>query len=286
MQAVEVWVPQGEVLALAAGHYRHHHDLAQQSAELRLQYGQGLPGAVWAKGQALLWRELPGLFVRAGMAAEAGIDGVLGWPLFDGKRLVAVVTLLLGRRTDVPGSVELWDVADELDVLKHGGGHYVHAAELARFSPFIQFPRGTGLPGLTWVSGRVHVMDDLQQSNAFIRAGLCAQCGLKRGIGWPIFRDHKVIQVLTLFGAETRPFVSSAELYRPHGTELGAATVFDWSGRGSARGESSADAPGRGLAMEALASSVPALSGSGSELSLALPLYDRKGLRDVLVVRM
>lgn len=286
VQAVEIWLPQGEVLALGAGSYRHHAELAQQSAALRLVYGQGLPGAVWAKGQTLLWRELPGLFVRAGLAAEAGIDAVMGWPLYDGKRLVAVVTLLLARRSEAPGCVEVWDVSDELDVLKHGGGYYVRCGELERFSTFIQFPRGTGLPGLTWVGGGVQVMEDVTQSNAFIRAGLCASCGLKHGIGLPIFRDQKVVQVVTLFCSERRPFVTSAELYRPHGTELGAATLFDWSGRGPARGESSADAPGRRLALEVLASSVPALSTHGSEISLALPLHARKGLRDVLLLRM
>jgi hypothetical protein len=174
-------------------------------------------------------------------------------------------------------------------VLKHGNGYYVHAAELERFSPHIQFQRGTGLPGLTWLGGTLQVMQDVRQSNAFIRAGLAARCGLKNGLGVPIYRDRHVVQVLTLLGAEQFSFIRGVEIYRPARGELGAATLVDWSGRGSARGESTADAPGRKLAEQVMTSCLPALAetkASGSaEISLALSLQDRKGHREIIVLR-
>ena len=289
VQAVELWLPQGEVLAFGAGAYRGNQDLAAHSARLNFRYGEGLPGAVWASGKALLWKELDRTFVRAEIASEVGIDAALGCPLFDGNRLVAVLTLLLSHRAEVPGCVEIWDVTDELDVLRHAGGYYTHAAELERFSPHIQFQRGTGLPGLTWLSGTVQVMQDVRQSNAFIRAGLAARCGLKNGLGIPIYRDRHVVQVLALLGAEQFSFMRGVEIYRPERGVLGAATLVDWSGRGSARGESSADAPGRKLAEQVMASCLPALaetrSPSGAEISLALSLSDRKGHKEIVVLR-
>lgn len=289
VQAIELWLPQGEVMAFGMGAYRGNRDLAVRSPSMRFQYGEGLPGAVWASGRALLWNELAESFVRAELAADVGIDAALGFPLFDGERLMGAATLLLSRRSEAPACLEIWDVNDELDVLKHGRGYYAHCTEIERFSPYIQFPRGTGLPGLTWQAGGAHVMADVRQSNAFIRAGLAARCGLQHGVGLPIFRNRKVGQVLALLGAEQQPCVSGVELYHPQGTELGAATLFDWRGPGSARGASVADAPGRALAREVLASCSPAVkqanTPSGYEISLALPLYDRRGLKDVVVLR-
>src|SRR6478609_7007977 len=220
VQAAELWLPQGEVMAFGAGAHRNNHELAAASASLRFHYGEGLPGAVWSSGQALLWRELAGPFARADLAASVGIDAAVGLPLFDGERLIAVLTLLLSSRVELPSCVEVWDVTDELDVLRHARGYYLHCAELERFSPFIQFPRGTGLPGLTWLSGEVEVMEDVRHSNAFIRAGLAARCGLKSGIGLPIYRNRRVLQVVTMFGAEQRPFVSGIEVYHPRSAAL------------------------------------------------------------------
>lgn len=289
VQAAELWLPQGEVMALGAGAYRGNEELAVASESLRFHYGEGLPGAVWANERALLWKELSGAFGRSELAAKAGINAAVGCPLFEGDRLVAVLTLLLGHRAEVPGCIEIWDVVDELDVLKHGRGYYAHCAEFERFSPFIQFPRGTGLPGRTWLSGGVEVMEDVRTSNAFIRAGLALKCGLKNGVGVPIYRGRRVAQVLAMFGAEEHSFISGTELYHPQGDELGAAMQFDWSGRGLPRGQSLADAPGRALALKALATRSPVIlpaKAAAQEICMALPIYDRKGLKEILVLRL
>jgi len=290
VQAVELWFPQGEVMAFGAGAYRGNDELRHERERLSFQQGEGLPGTVWEKGKALLFQTAGGEFLSAELAAQAGIDVAVGCPLFDGGRLFAVLTLLLSHRSEAPSCLEIWDVADELDVLKHAQGYYVHCADLERFSPWIQFPRGTGLPGLTWLSGDAQVMADVRKSNAFIRAGLAARAGLKPGVGIPIYRDRKVAQVLALIGGEQQSFIGGVEIYHPQGTELGAATLYDWSGRGSTTGESFADAAGRQLAQQVLATRLPALAqakvGVGQEISLAVPLHDRKGLKQILVLRL
>lgn len=290
IQAVEVWLPQGEVMAVGMAAYRGNAELAAARAALAFSYGEGVPGAVWAGGKLLLWKDMASPLQGSEPASLTGIDAVLGCPLFDGQRLVAVVCLLLSNRGSAPGCIEVWEAHDELDVLRLGAGYYVHCAELERVSPLIQFPRGTGLPGLTWRSGEAQVMPDLQQSNAFVRAGLAARCGLKHGIGLPIYGERKVTQVLGLFGAEQQSFIGGAEVYHPRAGELGAAMLFDWSGPGSTVGESLADAPGRKQAERVLTSHCPAVSetkrGGRFEISLALPLHDRKGLKQVLLLRL
>jgi hypothetical protein len=288
VQAVELWLPQGEVLALGQGTYRGQPELLAAGTGQAFHYGEGLPGAVWASGRPLLWREQAAPFVRPELA-ERGVDAMLGLPLFEGDRLVAVVVLLLGSSTESPGCLEVWNVADDLDVLKLGSGYYLHCSELERFSPHIQFQRGTGLPGLTWLSGEVQVMQDLRRSNAFIRAGLAARSGLKHGVGIPVYRERRLAHVVALLAAEHKSFVSSVELYHPRQRELGAAVLFDFNGRGSLPGESAAEAPGRRLAERVLQSGLPSLEEArlpnGHQITLAFPLHDRKGVKQIVVLR-
>lgn len=290
VQAVELWLPQDEVMQLSSGAYRAHHELADDGARRSFHFGEGLPGGVWASRQALLWRDLKGPFLRGELAREAGIDGAVGIPLFEGTRVIAALTLLLSHHTEAPSCLEVWNVDEDLGVLRYGSGYYAHCAEFERFGPYIQFQRGTGLPGLTWLSGEVQVMDDVRRSSSFIRAGLAASCGLAHGVGIPIFHNRSLQQVLTLFSSEHASLIHSVELYHPQGVELGAATLFDWSGKSTSRGASVADAPGRALALAVLASCAPVLEqrrhDGDLEIRLALPIHDRKGMRQILVMRL
>ena len=118
VQAVELWYPQGEVMAFGAGAYRGNDELRLTRESTSFHQGEGLPGAVWENGKALLW-EVSAMFLPAELAARAGVDAAIGYPLFEGGRLFAVMTLLLSQRAETPSCLEIWDVADELDVLKH-----------------------------------------------------------------------------------------------------------------------------------------------------------------------
>ncbi len=61
-----------------------------------------MPGAVWARQGALVWHDLTSHFVRAEVAAAAGIDAAIGFPWFKGNELAGVVTLLLTASVDAP----------------------------------------------------------------------------------------------------------------------------------------------------------------------------------------
>src|SRR6188768_3989457 len=102
IQAVELWFPQGEVMAFGAGAYRGYDDLRHERERLCFHQGEGLPGTVWEKGKALLFQTAGGEFLSAERAAEVGIDVAVGCPLFDGGRLFAVLTLLLTNRSEAP----------------------------------------------------------------------------------------------------------------------------------------------------------------------------------------
>ena len=86
-----VWVPQGEVLRHHSGAYGPHTEFARVSAMKSFRRGEGLPGAVWSTRRPEVWQELGSHFVRAEVAKASGIDAAIGFPIFKGNEIAAVV---------------------------------------------------------------------------------------------------------------------------------------------------------------------------------------------------
>ncbi len=292
VQGAELWVPKDDQLVLRAGVYGPHTEFARVSARSRFRQGEGLPGAIWATQRALVWRDLRTHFVRAELAAAAGIHAAIGFPWFHGRELAGVVTLLLSGNTDAPACVEIWNHEESMDVLRHAGGFYAHVEEFERLSKLVQFPYAAGLPGLTWSSGMPVVVDDVRASNEFVRAELSVRAGLKRAVGIPIYRERRVIHVLTLLGSEEKPFVRGFELFMQAEHGLVSKTHFDdetaEDGAESTRGNPRAREL---LAREARGSPLPLVtpiseastteSRTTSGIRLTLPIHDGVRLRAV-----
>jgi hypothetical protein len=284
VQGVELWVPQEDSLVLSAGAYGPHTEFARVSGKSRFRKGEGLPGAVWARQGALVWHDLSTHFVRAEVAAAAGIDAAIGFPWFKGNDFVGVVTLLLTSSADASAAIEIWNHDDGVDVLRHGGGLYVRAPELARLSTLIQFPYAAGLPGLSWSVGTPVVMDDVRSSNEFIRAELASRAGLRRAIGVPLFRQRRVAHVLTLMGNESESFLRAFELFVPGEIGLETKACFEEPGPLRSVPPGTAFGARKRLALEAKGSGLPriaAFSDAGPAILLALPIHDGTRLRAV-----
>jgi hypothetical protein len=284
VQGVELWVPKEDGLALSAGAYGPHTEFARVSGRSRFRIGEGLPGAVWARQGALVWHDLSTHFVRAEHAAAAGIDAAVGFPWFKGNELVAVVTLLLTSSADASAAIEVWNHDDVVDVLRHGGGLYVKAPELAKLSTLIQFPYAAGLPGLSWSVGTPVVMNDVRSSNEFIRAELAARAGLRRAVGVPIFRQRRVAHVVTFMGNENESFLRAFELFVPGEVGLTTKACFEEPGELRSVPPGSTFGARKGLALESKASGLPGIASfgdNGPALLLALPIHDGTRLRAI-----
>jgi len=293
LQGAELWVPKGEHLVLGAGAYGRHTEFARVSGKSRFRRGEGLPGAVWATERALAWQDLTTHFVRAEHAAAAGIDSALGLPWFSGRELVGVITFLFAASTDVAACMEIWDHDDTIGVLKHGGGLYARAEEFGRLSKLVQFPYAAGLPGLTWSRGVPVVLDDVRASSEFVRAGLSVRAGLKRAVGLPIYRERRIVHVLAMLGAESRPFVRGFEFFAQTEEGLESKTRFD---EDPPLIGASSDRPSdrEMLAREARGSRWPIITSVAgptgdadtepSGIRLALPVHDGLRLRGVACV--
>ncbi len=295
VQGAELWVPEDDHLVLRAGAYGPHTEFARVSGRSRFRRGEGLPGAVWTSERAQVWSDLGSHFVRAEHAKTAGIDAALAFPWFMGRELVAVVTLLLTTQSSARACIELWSHSDDVDVLRHGGGLYVNAPDLERVSGLLQFPYGAGLPGLAWSTGMPLVIDDVRASNEFVRAEPAARAGLRRALAIPIFRERKVVHVLTLFGSDADAFPHAFELFVPG--ELGLVTrarsvapvTPERAGaarRGPTAGELLAqDARLSRLPVIAPVDSTPPPSADAATILLVLPVHDSARLRGVACLR-
>jgi hypothetical protein len=291
VRAVEVWEPRGEVLAPSSGVYGDV-DFGRVSVRSTFRRGEGLPGAVWSTERALVWRDLGVHFVRAEAARAAGIDTALAIPVFGGSSLTAVIVFLMSKTCKSSGCVELWGVNADLRVLEHGGGHYCGCPEFETFSPLIQFPVGTGLPGGTLAAGKPLVMGDVRRANTFIRAGLAARNGLKFGVGLPVRRRGSVTHVVTLIAAEDSPFLQAFELWEALEGVDGARLALRASAEPVAE-PAAREAPGETLAADVLASGIPKVvkvraledapieGDAAPRLALGIPMVDNVNTRSV-----
>lgn len=287
IQGAEVWIPRAELLVARAGAYGAHTEFARVSARTTFRRGEGLPGAVWGSGQALIWHDLGVHFVRAEHAAAAGVDAAVGLPVFRGRELCAVVVLLLTHMTESVGCVELWNADDELRILKHEAGHYCRAGDFERFSRLLQFQYDTGLPGSAY-RGTPQIMPDVRASSSFIRSALAGRCGLKCGVGIPVFRGREVKQVLTLIAAERGPFLRAAEVWLrvPDGLRLEAAAYEDDDEHAGTLPAKARRARHNELAARVLDSGLPVVLAGVHDneppIALGLPVHDGELLHSVV----
>ena len=63
-------------------------------------------------------------------------------------------------------------------------------------------PRGVGLPGRIWQSGRPEWIGNVSRDHNFPRAAVCADVGLQSGFGFPIHVENRVVAVLEFFGRD------------------------------------------------------------------------------------
>lgn len=301
VQAVEVWVPDGNILRHHSGAYGPHTDLAKKSAQGTFRRGQGLPGTAWSKGAPVVWPELKHQYSRFGVEADVGLHAGVAIPIYRGETFLAVVVILFGKPERAGGAVEVWEPKG--DLLVHVGAYYgCLEPAFGRVSRRLTFPRGRGLPGMTWMRGTPYLIEDLRRWDYFVRAMLAREYGIDWGIGIPFYRGGEVAQVVTLLSRESSPFARAFEIWSPDGEgklrlqqSAYAAGLEEFAS--ISRGHTFA--PGEGLPGRALETGLPVVFGSirvgpfvrhkaaeqaGLNVGVAIPIHDGKDVRSVMVM--
>lgn len=299
VQGMEVWVPNGDILRHHSGAYGEHVEFARVSANKSFRFGEGLPGSVWKSRRPEIWSELTSHFVRSELAAEAGLDAAVGFPLFRGDEVSAVIVLLCGSRDRTGGCIEVWNTNRDHNLLEHAAGYYGRFEQFGSISRLIQFQRGSGLPGVTWQSGLPQLIDINGRSSTFVRTSIARECGLDSGIALPIHRAGKVAHVVILLSSAASPIARAFEVWLPYGHEL-VLEAAHYSAGLEEFADSSRDTvfrKGEGLPGRAFASELPvvfdqlrgpafaryaAAARAGLEVGLGWPILDALGVRAVV----
>jgi hypothetical protein len=214
VQAVEVWVPDGNLLQRYSGAYGSLTSFAEASADLTLEKGQGLPGAAFRSMRPEVWHELGTSFVRAQSARLSGLAAAVALPWFRGNTLVAVVVFLCGNRTETGGCIEVWEPTEQR-LLVHMDGYYGRLSAFEDVSRVMRFPLGQGLPGTVWERGLPYIMEDLRNSTSFMRASAAKESGVQSGLGIPLLCGGQVAHVVTFLSAESTPLARAFEVWMP-----------------------------------------------------------------------
>lgn len=301
VQVVEIWVPDGNLLRHHSGVYGTHTDLARASAKTTFRKGQGLPGTAWGKGAPVAWPELRHQLGGFDFTASDGLHAGIAIPIYRGEQLSAVLVFLFGDPARAGGAVEVWEPKGEL--LVHAGAYYgCLEPAFGRVSRRLTFPRGRGLPGMTWMHGRPYLIEDLRAWDYFVRAMLAREYGVESGIGIPFYRGGRVAQVVTLLSRESSPIARAFEVWTPDGEgKLRLQqTAYDHGLEAfAAESRDVAFVPGEGLPGRAYETGLPVVFGSirvgpfvrhraaeqaGLNVGVAIPIHDGKEMRAIIVM--
>jgi hypothetical protein len=215
VRAVEVWIPDGDLLQLYSGSYGHLAQFERTSADLVLRKGQGLPGAAWESGRAEVWQQLAPPFVRSEPAREAGLEAAVALPIFRGHEMSAVVVFFCGTRAQTGGCIEVWEPNAKGDELAHLDGYYGGLRRFEEQSRNLRFKRGEGLPGSVLQRGSPRIVEDLCNSDVFVRAHAARESGVQSGLGIPLFCGSLLAQVVLFLSAESTPLARAFEVWLP-----------------------------------------------------------------------
>ncbi len=218
IKACEIWTPSadGSMLEFADGLFGSAAAFATQSRAMCFGRGEGLPGRAWENGHPIMLTRLDGgYFQRAAMAAAAGIHCAVALPIFIFEQLSCVLVLFCGDPEQSAGAIELWHndprVSTDMSLVD---GHFGAGGEgLSALSRDAYLPRGTGLAGLAWQRGAAVLIDDLGQSNRFLRGESTDPIGIKRGLALPCSSRDRHHYVLNFLSASKAPIAQCIETW-------------------------------------------------------------------------
>ncbi|MEM0897914.1 MAG: GAF domain-containing protein [Verrucomicrobiota bacterium] len=165
--AIEVWEQKRSTeLGLRDGFYGEWEKFESLSKSLVFQRGRGLPGLSWETGLPEIMGNLEtsNSFLRAKVAAEAGIRTGIAIPFYSTGPLDAIVTFLSSTSTPIARRFEIWKPNEDRSRLRFEGGieENSDSVEVSDAGRWVEF--GKGPIGMTWATGvpRVEYHGDTQ----------------------------------------------------------------------------------------------------------------------------
>lgn len=231
IKACEVWTPTPDdsMLEFSSGLFGAATAFGAQSRSMCFGRGEGLPGRAWDEGKPIMLKQLSGTYFRRGAAAEAaGIRCAVAMPVFVDDHLNAVLVFFCGDAETSAGAMELWsnDARVSTDMTLVDGHFGAGGQDLEALSRDAYLPRGAGLPGMAWQRGAAVLIDDLAQSNRFLRGDSAGAMGVRRGLAIPCPSRGDDQYVLDFLSASTTPIARRIESWSPNADGSALQRVF------------------------------------------------------------
>ncbi|UUO04434.1 hypothetical protein M4951_13635 [Blastopirellula sp. J2-11] len=158
--------------------------------------------------------------VSVGFQQERGIwledigDQVyLAFPCATSESLRGVVEMLFQLPEDAIGAFEVWK-RDDRDELSLAQGIYRSLDYIERITPYVRFPRRSGLPGEVWENRLAACVNHLGTSPNFMRSAGARSAGLDFGVGLPFMKsEFELASVLLVMGSYRLPLFSAVEVW-------------------------------------------------------------------------
>ncbi|MBA55046.1 MAG: GAF domain-containing protein [Pseudomonadales bacterium] len=219
IKAAEVWQPDssGHFLILASSHYGDLANFESASQRMGFAFGEGMPGRTWAERRPLIWTDLnTEYFKRSQLAQDAGLACALSIPVFAGDFLLGIMVLFCGSGKDLSGAVEVWhNPFGSGNELKLADGYYGQLERFEWISRRLTILHGRGLPGRAWDQNRPVMINDLPNSNSFLRARNAGDCGITSGLAIPFSYTPKQVQIVTFLSTLVTPIAKRFEVWVP-----------------------------------------------------------------------
>ncbi len=219
IKVTEIWVPNKEHthLILKEGTYGDYQSFKTISKYKKFAYGVGLPGTVWSSGIPIILKDFENsYFERTEDAHKAGLTCAIGFPVFSGEFLMAVIIFLCGDSEDHAGAIEIWrNQTESQEELQLVNGYYGTLKRFEKISATTKMAKGIGLPGLVWARNRPILINDIGHSDKFIRAQDALRAGISTGIGIPLNSGKGNFHILVFLSAKATPIAKRMQIWLP-----------------------------------------------------------------------
>lgn len=224
---------------------------------------------------------------------DEAIEIALPIPITD--EVIAAVLFTIRTAEDCKIAIERW-TRTERDELGLAEAVYRGMEHFARISPYVKFPRGSGLPGETWDARVCRILARIDQAKAFMRAAGARKEGLRYGLGIPTMAtEHELESVLLLLSTVDFPLLLACETWTPAADASQLTLAQSCYALGVAAPQVDEVAYGEGIVGECIASRLPGLRrependpalaklfDQGARFALALPIFNGDRLVQVL----
>lgn len=219
--AAEVWAVSDDEASLSwrEGVYGDCEALRLASRDAQLASGEGLAGAALARRVPILLERLDDdCFDRTEAAASGGVVSAIGLPVFDEAKLTSVAVVMFRGQPEMVGAVELWAGRRGRFELGLTEAYYAGLERFGKVSRHVNFPMGSGLPGMVWQTAMPRVMSGLGSSREFLRSSGAETAGLTDGFGYPIVCRNELKAVMLWLSSGASPLARLHEVW-----QMGAA---------------------------------------------------------------